>query len=203
MWIYWLRLLLMGGVIVATVFLIRKKCKKKPLRKWLVIGACVVLVVVINFAPFEHLFLRADTPEALFRQTTPYQSVLKVIDGADSCMLISQGSNGSYEETFYLKTERDYQPANLVPWVTAAKSPLSEGSFDIIRVTGTDDYYLSGTPSSEEELTITDSLGSQFQVFQSASDGRNYYYIVAYLKGFSESYELYLNGDKVSLEFSE
>ena len=67
MWIYWLRILLIAGVIVATVFLIRKKCKKKPLRKWLIIGACIVLVVAINFVPFEQFFLRADTPEELFR----------------------------------------------------------------------------------------------------------------------------------------
>ena len=202
MWIYWLRILLIAGVIVATVFLIRKKCKKKPLRKWLIIGACIVLVVAINFVPFEQFFLRADTPEELFRQITPYQSVQKVIHGADSCMLIFQGDNQRYESVFYLKTKDGYRTANVVPWVTVAKSSLSEGGFDIIRVTGTNDYYLSGTPSSKEELTVTDNLGSQFQVFQSESDGRHYYYVAAYLKGFSENYELYLNENKVALEFS-
>lgn len=85
---------------MATVFLLRKKCKKKPRRKWLFIGACIVLMVAINFVPFEQFFLRADTPEELFWQITPYQSVQKVIDGSDSCMLISQGDNQSYESVF-------------------------------------------------------------------------------------------------------
>ena len=205
MWIYWVRLLLIAGSIVATVLLVKKKLNKKSFLKWLVVALNVVLVIVITFFPFEQLFLRSDTPERLFAQLNSGQTIINIADGNDSCMIVSRSTNQNYSETFYLKTDHGYKTANIIPWKIVGEISFDSGSFQIIQVVGTNDYYLLGNCYHEQDVSIFDNLDSEFFIQKNVlaeSDTKTLYnfYITAYLQNYSENYLLCINGEDLSVE---
>ena len=202
MWIYWIRILLIGGSIAATVLLIKKRFQKKSFLKWLIIALDVVLVIAISFFPFEQLFLRGNTPENLFTQLNSDQTIINIADGKESCMIVSKSTNLEYSETFYLKTDYGYKTANIIPWKTVGEISFSDGNFQIIQVIGTDDYYLSGNCYQEQDVSIFDNLDSKFFIqknilAESDTDTLYNFYITAYLKNFSENYMLCINGERL------
>ena len=205
MWIYWVRLLLIAGSIVITVLLVKKKLRKKHFLKWLVIASNVVLVIAISFFPFEKLFLRGNTPESLFAQLNFGQTIVSVADGKESCMIVSKSKNLEYSQTFYLKTDHGYKTTNIIPWKIVGELSFDDGSFQIIQVIGTEDYYLSGNCYQEQDVSIFDNLDSEFFIqknvlSESNTDILYNFYITAYLKDYSENYMLSINGEQSIIE---
>ena len=203
MWIFILRVAIILTVLITIIILFIKKVIKTPRQKAVIIVLGVMLVVCVNALPLEQWFLRGNSVAEFFDQM-PNTNVQDVVYGKNSCMVTVKTGPSSITHYYLLKTEDGYRQINNDEWFTVAKTSPENGLYQIYKVAGTEDYYLSGQYLGQEEIEISDNVGSKFSLLPDdtleSSSFSYFYFISAYLNAYPEDYSLVVNGKEIVFE---
>lgn len=201
MWIFYLRIFLSIAILVSIIVLFAKKIIHKNYLKILIIAVAISFVVCINAFPLEQIFLKANSVEELFIQMVPYGNVQNIVYGKDSCMLTTKVNSSSITHYYFLKIEDGYKPLGDKDVICVEKTSPGNGLYQIYNVSGTQDYYLTGQYIGQNDIEISDNLGSEFSLLQEdtmeSSTFSYFYFVEAYLNSYSQDYSLVVNGHEI------
>lgn len=204
MWIFYLRIFLSIAILVSVVVLFAKKIIYKNQFRIIIIAVAVTIVVCINTFPFEQIFLKANSVEELFTQMVPYGNVENIVYGKDSCMLTTKVNSSSITHYYFLKTEDGYKPLGDKDVICVEQTSPDNGLYQIYNVLETQDYYLTGHYIGQNDIKISDNLGSEFSLLSEdtmeSSTFSYFYFVEAYLNSYSLNYSLIVNGREIIFE---
>ncbi|MGN0441747.1 MAG: hypothetical protein ACI4FO_03520 [Acutalibacteraceae bacterium] len=189
--------------------------KIKNTKKTLVICLGIVLYLMLDIAlfsfPIENLVFTFDAPEDVYRYTDGNGQIINTINGQESSVVAAMTNDGSVNIKFIPKSEKGYKIPGAINDILTDRSiktgftEFNSGIVQIFKVNNTDDYYISGVLSTEDDnLEVTDNYGNIFYTYSynSGYEDENDYHCIAYLKDFSEEgYYLLINGEKELVEW--
>lgn len=188
------------GLVIVLWRMVRGKIIKTHPRQFVLCVCLAVLCLLGTVVPVDRIFYRADSPEEVFDHISS-KRILNTIYGDESCMIVSENYTGNAcESTYIAHDEKGYMIPRIHTSRKVFSAPPGFPSFDVIQVSGTSDYYLSGMGAySANELIVTDSLDSPFYIINTADGeeiGSEYtiYLYYAHLDSFDEDYCITIDG---------
>ena len=188
----------------------------KNTKKTVAISLGIVLYLMFDIAlfsfPIENIVFTFESPEDVYRYAEGKGQIINTINGQESSGVAAMSNDGSVNIKFIPKSGKGYKiPGGLNDLLTviSVKNGFTEfnsGVVQLFRVNNTDDYYISGIISTEDDhLEITDNYGNIFYTYpyNSGDQDENDYHCMAYLKDFSnDEYYFLINGEKELVEWS-
>ena len=167
----------------------------------------ISFVVFIAFAtvsvvfPFENMFVDFKTPQAAYSYYRNSPPIYKVIEGEDSCFVISQTDDFStIQQCLFLKKDGKFKLPTSFSYKTVSKYVGNIGMFELINFRGTDDYYLNASYfKTANKGGLSDDLGTEF-IEVNSSDSE--VFSVAYLHNLNEAYKIKINGEVIELNIN-
>lgn len=183
--------LLIFGIIKSGFF-------KKRYVKIVSLIMLIVLAIVSVVFPFENLFVDFKTPQEAYNYYRNSPPIHKVVDGEDSCCIISQsGADSTIQLCMFLKKDGVYKLPTPFSSKTVSKHVGGVGIFELINILGTNDYYLNATyVKNANKGGLSDNMGTEF-VETELSDSS--VFSVAYLHNISGTYEFSVNNEKTTM----
>ena len=189
---------LVGLVIVLWRMVHGKRIKTHP-RQFVLCVCLAVLCLLGTVVPVDRIFYRADSPEEIFEKISS-KEILNTIYGDDSCMIVAIDYVGNYEYKCIARDENGYMMPGINTSKEAFSAPPGFPSFDVIQVSDTSDYYLSGMGAyAADELIIEDDRGTSFNIINATHEDEveseyNIFLYYACLNSFDEDYCITING---------
>ena len=203
MWIFILQIAVTRAVITTIIILFVKKVIKTSRQKAVIVALGVVLIVCMNALPLKQWFLRGNSVADIFDQM-PGTNVQNVVYGKDSCMVTVKVGPSSITYYYLLKDGDEYRPISDNEWFTVTRTSPGNGLYQINKVAETEDYYLTGQYLGQEEIEISDNVGSEFSLLpddtSESSTFSYFYFISGYLNAYPIDYSLVVNGEEIVFE---
>lgn len=135
---------------------------KKRATVILVISVCIV-ASLSSLLPVENLFVSFSTPQTVFAYSQSGH-IEDIIEGNDSCMVVSSSASNSFSATIFPKSETGYK----IGTYFASEPILSEykdgNRIELVRCRGTEDYYTTVFGiAANNSINISDNCGSDFR----------------------------------------
>lgn len=188
-----------------SLIIILKVKSKKIVRKNLVcilsIVICLGLVSVSAIFPLENVFINFKSPKQVFSYTR-LGKVNDILYGKDSCLVICSNLNGTYGHYIIPKNEKGYKVPNYFTEKKVLKKFDQNGSFNVYHVSGTQDYYVSGTIiSSSTNQNVVDNYNRQVKTvsINMGSTEIKTVFLYSYVENLKDEYYFFINGTKVKI----
>ena len=160
MFLFW-RMIVLAVALAAVLYVIgRSRIRRRRIAAVLGAALCLLAVTVSAMFPAENLVMSFRSPEDVFSYMESGK-VLDVLEGDASCAVIYADGRYMAGNLIAAKAADGYH----LPGYFSARRIFHrsdrEGTFDIYRMAGTEDYYLFGTVVTKSpELRIADASGS-------------------------------------------
>ena len=160
MFLFW-RMIVLAVALAAVLYGIgRSRIRRRRIAAVLGAALCLLAVTVSAMFPVENLVMSFRSPEDVFSYMESGE-VLDVLEGDASCAVIYADGRHMAGNLIAAKAADGYH----LPGYFSARRIFHrsdrEGTFDIYRMAGTEDYYLFGTVVTKSpELRIADASGS-------------------------------------------
>ena len=160
MFLFW-RMIVLAVALAAVLYGIgRSRIRRRRIATVLGAALCLLAVTVSAMFPAENLVMSFRSPEDVFSYMESGE-VLDVLEGDASCAVIYADGRHMAGNLIAAKAADGYH----LPGYFSARRIFHrsdrEGTFDIYRMAGTEDYYLFGTVVTKSpELRIADASGS-------------------------------------------
>lgn len=160
MFLFW-RMIVLAAALAAVLYGIgRSRIRRRRIAAVLGAALCLLAVTVSAMFPVENLVMSFRSPEDVFSYMESGE-VLDVLEGDASCAVIYADGRYMAGNLIAAKAADGYH----LPGYFSARRIFHrfdrEGTFDIYRMAGTEDYYLFGTVVVKSpELRIADASGS-------------------------------------------
>ena len=179
-------------------FLITTKMKifkESRIAKRIFSGITFILAFILMFTPFENYFLRAETPEKVFEYTT-IGTIIDKEEGNNSCAILYKTKANTFSTMILTKTDGKYQKHSSS---TETTSLIAAGDTYTLHIyirhaKNTSDHFILIGGEISEDVEITDSLGTAFEVSHTeiAGDKTQVYYLDKIT--YDSEYTIYING---------
>ena len=149
MFLFW-RMIVLAAALAAVLYGIgRSRIRRRRIAAVLRAALCLLAMTVSAMFPAENLVMSFRSPEDVFSYMESGE-VLDVLEGRHMAgNLIAAKAADGYHLPGYFSARRIFHRSD------------REGTFDIYRMAGTEDYYLFGTVVTKSpELRIADAFGS-------------------------------------------
>lgn len=198
-----IRWILSVGTIIA-VIAIANRCKKRIVA--LILGFAILTgVIAFVIRPIENNFISFKTIEQAFSYTNTGK-IIHTIDGSKSGLIVYQDDE-TIGLCFLPKTEKNrWKISSLFSFDTVYKFKgvtikNTDYSISVFRVKKTDDYYLAlDALFVDEKPIVSDNESSNFECVERAygKTSKKSYSFYVYVESI-DTYELYINGEKVDI----
>ena len=156
-----IRFIVCSILILILALVVKKKTNKKIFAFCLLL--CIAFCVSIWFIPFENLFVAFDSPEDVF-DYMGNGSVVSTVEGVDSVAMITKEDNNSFSTFFALKKDNKYKIATTSADKVLYTKHHDSLHFYIYQIKGTNDYYLLVWGTVSDEINISDSQNTDFEI---------------------------------------
>ena len=192
---YILRIILLILILVVIYFFFHAvaECSTK---KSAIIGAVfsIVITTAVSMFPPENLVTDFSSPENAFKYFCAGE-IEEIIYGNDSCLVVYSDSQGTFKDCVFLKSGADYKLPLYFSRSRVAHVFTQNGLFNTYKVSGTSDYYVQGSVSTETAGNIGafDGNGNNINtnVIRIAHTG----FIYFHLGSFKDDYYLVSDGE--------
>ena len=193
-----LRLLIGVIIFLLSIFIIRRiDFKKKTLLTRVALLLAIVICLLLNFVPFENVFVTFDSPEDAYGYYKGWlQEIELLVEGRNSDFVITDKS----EILIIPKTKEGWKLGigSDIKWVMWGSS--ESGTISIYRYKETNDYYVQVIAWNDMVQTVEDSYNSAFVTGGEGRTGKVYF---AALDRFDKEYKIYINGEEVEITWIE
>lgn len=190
--------------IIATVILFlllmsfRKHFKKKVKA---ILG--VLIVVTISFAlwycPVENLFFSFDTPQSLFKYAGQGE-IVEIVEGRESTALMTKKGDNNYSTFFINKKDDKYKIATFNTSIIVSSKQHESINITLYRVRNTDDYFIRIWGISDEEIELSDTLNTEFNIhYENIANGKKTVNALVSIP-YSDDYSCFIDGEKVTFD---
>ena len=193
--------IILGLIIAFAVYFIIKASIQVKKKKLIFISAFLGIVTMIfsSLFPIENAFIHFKTAEQVFSYTQA-GTIEKIIDGKESCLVIYSEDKSTYGQYIIPKTENGYKIPNSFLFKQIQYKFDKNGIFEVFQVTGTQDFYVSGTVHLKERDNTINIFNDKNQKIESDIFRlENSDFIYFYLPTYSDEYYLMINGDIVPI----
>lgn len=161
----------------------------------------IAFIVILQFVPFENLFITFKSPRAAYEYVNGGKSEIKlVVEGTNSDLVVSNKD----DTDMYLivpKTKDGWKIgiASNTKWIVQA---FSNGiTIDVCQYKNSDDYFITIFNANGGYSKIEDSYNSRFFSIEKADDAPNSKFVTYYanLSKFDLQYWVNVNGEKITL----
>lgn len=194
--------LLLGSIAFFAILLPTRK-SYIPQKRWMPLiafTAAVTVITVTSLVPFENIFVTFSSPESAYKYTHT-GDVQLVVDGEETALVIGQKGD-VYEYLIVPKAHSGGWKIGMGVDTQIVDQTLSNGVIIYVyKHRNTDDYYVRVVDSNGGYSDITDICNSEFVYLEKPNTtlGKTFYIYYAYLKDFSQDYELTVNGQQITL----
>lgn len=177
--------------LIIGALIIRKRVKKK------VFGIAILVLVFIAAGVLSQKINNSwlyDTPEDAVRYLFRGE-IVDVVEGPDSCCVVTRKGNSSYEVTLLRKVENKYK---LLAGTEQKRETINADSGDfiaILSVDGTADEYAYGVffEPADNGIEIQDTNGTVFRkVVTETGYSKNSVFAYAYIGQVDDTYEVHV-----------
>jgi len=186
-------------LIFALLLTKKRKFVKKKLINILAIILSIVLCSVSSFLPVENLFITFRSPKDVFNYTR-FGIIENIIHGKDSCMVNYLTTNDSRSYLFVSKIENGYKILTWLNEKNVFHKFSEEGTFDVYNILRTNDYYVLGMISSEEDkINIVDNNNKEVQKIITEVENTKIKHVIfyAFVENFTNDYFILVNDKKI------
>lgn len=190
-------------IFFGILFLLIKKLKLEPLRRYIVISAILsaLFLTVIGLIPFENAFCTFDSPQQVYNYSNPDGKIIEVISGKYCDFFVID--KGTSQCSYYAeKSENGWKLSGFSASKNAASGTNIDNFVFIQQYKNTSDYFICIHHTNMESAEISDNLNSSFIEIPQESTAigtKPYIYYYAYLDGYNENYELTIDGETIKL----
>ncbi len=161
---------------------------------------CLCLLSLSAVFPVENGFVHFRSAEAAFRYSSR-GTIEHVIHGSDSCMVVYSTGPGAYNDAIFPMSEQGYQLPNFYGIQETANEGLENGSFEVLRLRGSDNYYVRGVVVSEnDDIQAVDCNGNAVCTIRTGDDRATLFY--AWADTYETSYSITVNGQQIVISQS-
>lgn len=146
--------------------------------------------------PFEDTFLSFSSPIAAYSYCNT-GSVMIVVDGQQSSMVVSIEGNNSTSNRIFPKTGNEWKLGSLLAQGRVYNKSLGKYCLSVYQYRETKDYYVLVEDYTGTATEVSDSENSVFQSFPITY--ADYCYSYTCIQDFDENYMLTINGEKIML----
>lgn len=183
--------LLAWATLIVGIFIVRKRVKKKVFGVAIIVLAFIVVGVLSLKINNSLLYATPeDAMQYLFRG-----EIVDVIDGQDSCCVVTRKSDFSYEITPLRKVESKYRLLGADEKKHETINADSGEFIIILSVEGTKDQYAYGTftKTADNGIEIKDSNGTVFRnVVTDTGYSMDAVFAYAYIGQVDDNYEVHV-----------
>ena len=160
MFLFW-RMIVLAVALAAVLYGIgRSRIRRRRIAAVLGAALCLLAMTVSAMFPAENLVMSFRSPEDVFSYMESGE-VLDVLEGDASCAVIYADGRYRAGNLIAAKAADGYHLPGYFSAQRIFHRSDREGTFDIYRMAGTEDYYLFGTVVTKSpELRIADASGS-------------------------------------------
>lgn len=183
--------LLAWAALIIGALILRKRVKKKSFRIAILVLAFITAGVLSQKLNHSLLY---DTPEDAMRYLFRGE-IADVVEGPDSCCVVTRKSNSSYEVTPLRKVQNKYR---LLAWSEKKHETIQADSGEfiaILSVAGTADEYAYGVffEPADNGIEIQDTNGTVFRkVVTDTGYSMNAVFAFAYIGPVDDTYEVHV-----------
>ena len=192
--------ILLGALFLMSSLWLTQYVRRRGLlskRKTIFINIIVLIMCVcFSLLPWENILLNFDTPEDAFLYAKQGE-ILMQAEGEQTVAMLYEEDKGPSGILFLEKTEGEYKICSEYAPRRFLSLQSNSVSIYFYYIRETSDYYVHIIGATEDDLVVTDSTGSSFEVPCGDFQGHpfvNYSSSVDYTEG----YALYINGVKVN-----
>lgn len=192
------RVVIWNVVLIAIIIVLIKKRKQK---KSTIIAVLILWAIVSSASaliPVENIFVNFKSPEDAFHYVVSEKyKIYDIVDGRDSCAVIAVSKDDLYTPCFLLKSDDRYKISTILYYEKASWHDVNGNNFTFYHVRGTEDYYIIGRiHQNEDNLTITDNRGSEFEYIATENSNSAYFSTVTYaaVNRIDDDYCMFING---------
>ena len=192
---YILRMILLILILVVLCMFFYKVAGRGT-KASVILGAIFSLAITtgISMFPVENIVIDFSSPESAFKYSC-FGEIEEIIYGSDSCLVVYSDGNGTFKDCAFLKSGADYKLPSYFSRSRVAHVFTQNGLFNTYKVSGTSDYYVQGSVSTETagNIGVFDGNGNNINtnVIRIAHTG----FIYFHLGSFKDDYYLVSDGE--------
>ena len=186
--LFWTPILIFVGI----------KIKRYGRKKYIIWGLLIIFVAIpfSYLFPIENLFITFSTPEKSYNYVNS-EEVRRIIPGENTDLVIGEGS--SYVYLIVPKTDKGWKVGRGLDTKNVSVTYKDGIVVEIYQYKDSNEFYVEIENLKDSDFAIADNVDSEFYEF---IDRMSYKYY-GYVYDLDESYELYVNGEKMNLVFDE
>lgn len=197
-----IRLIIGCIFLVCSITAIKKsKVIRKHILNIVFAGLSVLLIVVLEFLPFENLFVTFDSPKAAYEYFNLGKSNIELIVKGDDCDFIIDRKNDSDTYLIIPKTADGWK-IGIGSNTKRIVQKLSNGIvLYVYQYKNTSEYFITILDTNGGESTISDEYNTKFFSLERNNDslGKTFVTYYAHITNFNPQYSVIVNDNKIVL----
>ena len=190
-------------IFVCIVSIVKtKKIKLKHKRKISIISFVftIIIVILLNFIPFENIFVTFHSHEAVYKYFN-FVSDIKLVVQGQNCDLVVGGEDRSYVYQIVPKTTDGWKVGTGFNSKNIAQKLVNGIVVDIYQYKNTSDYFVRLYDSHGGTSEVSDSCNSKFFSLESYHEtiDETFVFYYAYVFNISRDYKIKVNGEELIL----
>ena len=191
---------------IISLIVIKKivKAKTKFIR---IVFSMLIMVLITSVMTFftvsiENLLCRFDTAERAFH-FNHLEEIIDIVEGDSYCMVIYKKNKNTISVYYLYKSDADYKIPNVISSKRVKNTLDSDIVFNVDRVIGTNDYYINGLTSLNENIDyISNNKNDRIKKFEIESNANNEktFFIYNYIGDYEKNnYYLMINDERIDV----
>lgn len=197
-----IRLIIGCIFLVCSITAIKKsKVIRKHILNIVFASLSVLLIVVLEFLPFENLFVTFDSPKAAYEYFNLGKSNIELIVKGDDCDFIIDRKNDSDTYLIIPKTADGWK-IGIGSNTKRIVQKLSSGIvLYVYQYKNTSEYFITILDTNGGESTISDEYNTKFFSLERNNDslGKTFVTYYAHITNFNPQYSVIVNDNKIVL----
>ena len=190
--------LVLSGVVIWRISIIRQKHEKALLAVAVCLGL-VGAVVYFSIIPIVNLVTHFRTPEEAFKAAS-FGQIRDCVDGQESNLIVYY-EDDAYSDIIILQTDGGYKLTDRTMYANVYFEEIGPYiGMKLFRAKESNEYYFSsGVMFDTDNISVSDSKGSDFQIVSVGMDDIRAYFIYGYVGEITSDYYIMFGDEKLRL----
>ena len=189
-----------------SLIIIKKFVKAKTKFKRIILSVLIMVLITSVMTFFtvyiENFICKFDTAESAFHFNHS-EEIIDTVEGHSSCMVIYKKNNNTIGIYYLYKSDTAYKIPNIISSKRVKNIVNSNITFNVVKVIGTNDYYIDGLTSSNENIDyISNDKNGHINkfAFEINVNNKKTFFIYDYIGNYeTDNYYLIINDEKFSV----